>query len=92
MDALSEESVWLEDPSHEAAVSSELNELIEMCLSRLKHEYREVLVLRHFEELSYAEISAITGDTISSVESRLTRARRALMERMKPYVEEWKRP
>jgi RNA polymerase sigma-70 factor (ECF subfamily) len=47
-------------------------------LGRLRPEYREVLVLREYEHLSYAEIAGITGDSESSVKSRLFKARKAL--------------
>lgn len=90
-ESISDESVWLEDPSHESVVASELHELVNDALRKLKHEYQEVLVLRHDEGLSYAEISAITGDTVSSIESRLTRARHAMKNYLKPFVEEWRR-
>jgi RNA polymerase sigma-70 factor (ECF subfamily) len=48
----------------------------------LKVEYREVILLREFEGLSYAEIASVTGDSASSVRSRLFKARRALAEKL----------
>ena len=44
--------------------------------------FREALVLRELEELSYREIADITGAPIGTVMSRLARARRMLGERM----------
>ncbi len=44
--------------------------------------FREALVLRELEELSYREIAEITGAPIGTVMSRLARARRVLGERM----------
>ncbi len=41
---------------------------------------RAVLVLHHFEGLSYAEIAAITGSTVPAVRSHLFRARRGLAD------------
>ena len=41
---------------------------------------RAVVELRHFQGLSYEEIAAVTGATLSSVKSRLFRARRKLRE------------
>ena len=47
-------------------------------LVRLKDEYREVLILREYQNLSYEEIAAITRSTVSAVKSRLFKARRKL--------------
>lgn len=87
---LRDDDVWLEDPTHETFVRREMQELLEQTLGCLKPEYREVIVLREFEQMSYAEISEITGNTVPSVESRLFKARKALIRRMKPYVDEWR--
>ena len=48
----------------------------------LSDEHREVLTLRHFEELSYAEIAALLDVAAGTVMSRLYRARRALVQVM----------
>ncbi|KDB06772.1 RNA polymerase, sigma-24 subunit, ECF subfamily [Burkholderia sp. lig30] len=47
-------------------------------LVRLPAEYREVLVLREMEDLSYREIAAIADVPVGTVMSRLSRARRRL--------------
>jgi len=51
-------------------------------LDGLPAAYREVLVLREIEELSYKEISAIAGIPIGTVMSRLARARALLQRRL----------
>ena len=51
---------------------------IEHAMQSLPVEFREVIVLREVEELSYAEIAAITGLAAGTVMSRLSRARRRL--------------
>lgn len=83
-----EEDVWESDTPHERFVERETTALIEEGLGRLKREYREVLLLRNFEKMSYAEIAAVTGTTVSSVESRLFKARKALMKYLEPYMRE----
>lgn len=50
-------------------------------IERLPAEYREVLLLREFEEMSYKRIAAVTGTPAGTVMSRLSRAR-ALLRRM----------
>ena len=49
----------------------------------LPEEFREVLILREMEDLSYREIAGITGTPIGTVMSRLARARAILRETAK---------
>jgi RNA polymerase sigma-70 factor (ECF subfamily) len=49
-------------------------------MGELQVEIRETLVLREFEELSYREISDLTGAPIGTVMSRLSRGRRQLQK------------
>jgi RNA polymerase sigma-70 factor (ECF subfamily) len=46
----------------------------------LPADYRQVIVLRHFTELSYEEISATLGIPVKTVKSRLYTARQRLAE------------
>jgi RNA polymerase sigma-70 factor (ECF subfamily) len=81
------DDVWTEETPHEQMVRKETTEIVELFLNQLKVEYREVLVLRQYDKLTYAEIAAITGDTVSSVESRLFKARKALAKKLAPYFD-----
>ena len=47
-------------------------------LEALPVEFREVIILRELEELSYKEIAAIAGVPLGTVMSRLARARKRL--------------
>jgi RNA polymerase sigma factor (sigma-70 family) len=49
-------------------------------LDALPSEYREAIVLRELEEMSYKEIASVAGVPIGTVMSRLARARRRLQE------------
>ena len=51
-------------------------------LERLPAEYREVLVLREMEGMSYKQIAHVTGTPIGTVMSRLARARKRLLEEL----------
>jgi RNA polymerase sigma-70 factor (ECF subfamily) len=53
---------------------------VRQALAKLDAEEREVLMLREYEELSYAEIAALERVPLNTVRSRLFRARQALRE------------
>ena len=53
---------------------------LHQALDRLPPEFREVIVLRELEGLSYKEIGDVTGVPVGTVMSRLSRARRRLQE------------
>src|SRR5579859_5080573 len=69
--------------SPETAVlrQSEIDEVRAM-IRRLPEPFRETLVLRELEELSYKQIAEITGVPIGTVMSRLARARQMLTAEM----------
>lgn len=52
--------------------------LLGQALESLPAEFREALVLRELEGLSYKEIAAVTGISLGTVMSRLARARKRL--------------
>jgi RNA polymerase sigma-70 factor (ECF subfamily) len=56
----------------------ELEAIVERAIAALDPEFREVLVLRDLEDLSYEEIAEITGLADGTVKSRIHRARREL--------------
>jgi RNA polymerase sigma-70 factor (ECF subfamily) len=59
-------------------ILQERAELVTDSLAELPAEYREVLVLRELEQLSYREIADIAGIPLGTVMSRLSRARQRL--------------
>jgi RNA polymerase sigma-70 factor (ECF subfamily) len=67
----------LSDPETAAIAKAERRE-VHRALQRLPTSFREVLVLREFEELSYQEIARVIGIPIGTVMSRLARARSTL--------------
>jgi len=64
------------------------SQLIHEAMDYLPFEYREVLVLRELEELSYKEISEIVEIPLGTVMSRLSRARKELYTRLGPAKRE----
>lgn len=66
---------------------SEQVRFVTQFLESLKPEYREVLVLREYQNLSYEEIAAVTRSSLSAVKSRLFKARRRLAELMEASIQ-----
>jgi RNA polymerase sigma-70 factor (ECF subfamily) len=54
--------------------------LVRESMARLPAEYREVLVLREMDGMSYKQISRVTGVPMGTVMSRLARARKRLQD------------
>jgi RNA polymerase sigma-70 factor (ECF subfamily) len=72
------------EPSPEgASLGRERARGVERCVQQLPADFREVIVLREMEELSYKEIAEITGVPRGTVMSRLSRARARLAECLK---------
>jgi RNA polymerase sigma-70 factor (ECF subfamily) len=63
-------------------------DLVGRYLAQLKLEYREVLLLREFQGLSYKEIAEVLGDSESAIKSRIFKARQRLFELLKPILRE----
>jgi len=64
----------------------ELGRAIDRAVAALPPEFREVVLLREVEELSYKEIAAALEIPIGTVMSRLARARKLLQARLKEAV------
>jgi len=64
----------------------EESKLVRQAMERLPDEFREVLVLRHLEGLSYKEIADVAHLAPGTVMSRLARARSKLREYLKTDV------
>jgi RNA polymerase sigma-70 factor (ECF subfamily) len=60
---------------------------VNRALALLPPEFREVIVLRELEELSYKEIAGVAGIPIGTVMSRLSRARELLLAHLKATQE-----
>lgn len=56
----------------------EKRSILQRCLELLPSDFREVLVMRELQEMSYREIADVTGLAAGTVMSRLSRARKRL--------------
>lgn len=59
-------------------IRQDCDRVVQRALAALPLEFREVVVMRELEELSYKEIAAIAGIPIGTVMSRLGRGRKLL--------------
>jgi RNA polymerase sigma factor (sigma-70 family) len=69
-----------DDHPEAALLRDAARESLHAVLDRLPPEFREVIVLRELEGLSYKEIGEVTGVPLGTVMSRLSRARRRLQD------------
>ncbi|MGO9481652.1 MAG: RNA polymerase sigma factor [Candidatus Kryptoniota bacterium] len=60
--------------------------LIRKAIDSLPAKYREVIVLRHQEELSYEEIAAKTGLPVNTIKVQLFRAREMMYKYLKDRI------
>ena len=68
------------DDPETAFLRGERREQLARAVEALPFPFREVIVLREIQDLSYQEIAAVTGVPIGTVMSRLARARRRLQQ------------
>jgi RNA polymerase sigma-70 factor, ECF subfamily len=82
------DSRTLEDPGEEM-LRGALREALDQAIDGLPVEFREVVILRDVQGLSYAEIAEVVGIPVGTVMSRLSRARQRL-QRALPVEDYWR--
>ena len=75
-----------EDPET-VAIGTDHARKLDRAIAQLPEEYREALILREMEDMSYRDIATVTGVPIGTVMSRLARARDALKEKWLKDIE-----
>lgn len=70
-----------EAPADQLAVHEDVR-LLRQAMLTLSGEHREILSMRHFQDLSYAEMAELLEVPRGTVMSRLYRARKALVDAM----------
>ena len=58
----------------------EQREILQKALAELKDDYRQVLVLREMQDLSYEELAEVIDCSVGRVKSKLHEARKTLRE------------
>ena len=80
------EQVQSDDPHSEMA-RAETVESVRRAVLSLPEHYREVVVLCDLHEMSYTEASEALGCAVGTIRSRLHRARKMLLEKLRPAAE-----
>lgn len=64
----------------------ERGESIQEAIDQLPWEYRELIVLRHYGELSYDEIATLKRMPLGTVKNKLFRGRQMLKEKLRDFL------
>jgi len=75
-------------PPDSVLVDGEFRDEFWKAYEKLALKNREILALRHFQEMSYQEIADTLDIPIGTVMSRLFHARRKLREKLEPHLSE----
>lgn len=67
-------------------LQSELKGAVARAIAELPEDYREVLILAHYEQMSLAEMARVLQIELTTVKSRLQRARAQIKEMLAVYV------
>ncbi|HPI20399.1 MAG TPA: RNA polymerase sigma factor [Candidatus Kapabacteria bacterium] len=67
----------------------EMLDLIKQAIEELPPEYKDVLILREYQGLSYIEIAEMTNLSLGTVKVRIFRAKDKIRTILKPYMEEF---
>lgn len=74
-------------PPDEQFLNKELNQVIASALGKLNEDRRLIFVLKELQNLSYREISEITGSAIPKLKTDLFRAKIEMRTLLRPYME-----
>lgn len=77
-----------EKPVTDRIENDELEQRLHREINKLKPKYRELIVLRDLEGLSYEDIAQVCQIDVKLVKSRLYEARRILAHNMRNFMEE----
>ena len=72
---------------YRALKNKQLASAIDVAVRELPADYRELIQLRHFAELSYEEIASMKKLPLGTVKNKLFRARNMLKETLEGFVE-----
>lgn len=70
---------------------SELKEILDTAIEALPKKYREALILKEYVGFQYNEIAEALDMSMSTVKTRIYRAKNKLRELLSPYLEDMKK-
>ncbi|NLB50111.1 MAG: RNA polymerase sigma factor [Clostridiaceae bacterium] len=71
-----------EDRSDDLALTNERNDLLSLCMERLKPDYRQALYLVYFEQLRHAEAAEVMGKSEKQIADLVYRGKKSLRKRL----------
>lgn len=84
-ESIEADTIWENETPLEQLEHQETSQIVQRLLRDLKPEYREVLVLREYDGLSYLDIAKIVGVSKDVIKVRIYRARNAMTEKLKRF-------
>ena len=61
--------------AEEVIQTEERNRVLHFCMSEMSPDYREVLYLTYFEDMSYAQAAEVTGKTVKQITNMVYRGK-----------------
>ena len=68
-------------------INLETKTIIKKYLTEMPEEYRMVIVLRYYEELSYNEIAELIGRPLGTIKTEIYRAKAILKKKLEKVME-----
>ncbi len=84
--SLDDTEIASDETTDEIFTRQEDTELVQRLIRELEPDHHEVLYLLEYEQMTYAEIAHVIGVTVSTVGSRIFRARKELSKKLLPYM------
>lgn len=66
-----------------ATLANERGRVLQVALAELPAKYRDVLILRYWQDLAYEEIAQLTKQSLGAVKTQLRRARLLMADRLR---------
>ena len=65
-------------PAEEVIRTTERSRILHLCMDEINPDYREILYLTYFEDMSYAQAAEVTGKTVKQITNMVYRGKESL--------------